>query len=74
MDPLSASASKSLFEQFLSERRYLKNVTPRTIEWYGAWVSLSPARRGMVLPSSVSRYVIFDALTRQLPYVPPQCN
>jgi hypothetical protein len=25
---------KSLFEQFLTERRYLKNVTPATIEWY----------------------------------------
>jgi hypothetical protein len=31
MDPLSSS---SLFEQFLAERRYLKNVTPTTIEWH----------------------------------------
>jgi hypothetical protein len=23
-----------LFEQFLAERRYLKNVTPSTLEWY----------------------------------------
>ena len=23
-----------LFEQFLRERRYLKNVTPKTITWY----------------------------------------
>jgi hypothetical protein len=23
-----------LFEQFLAQRRYLKNVTPSTIEWY----------------------------------------
>src|SRR5690349_17184729 len=42
MDPLSASVveqrtdllSASLFKQFLDERRYLKNVTPDTIEWY----------------------------------------
>jgi site-specific recombinase XerD len=42
MDPLSASSceratdllSSALFKQFLDERRYLKNVTPRTIEWY----------------------------------------
>jgi site-specific recombinase XerD len=42
MDPLSASnveprsdlLSSALFRQFLDERRYLKNVTPRTIEWY----------------------------------------
>jgi hypothetical protein len=31
MDPLSTSL---LFEQFLAQRRYLKNVTPSTIEWY----------------------------------------
>jgi hypothetical protein len=42
MDPLSASVvdhrcdllSSALFAQFLDERRYLKNVTPDTIEWY----------------------------------------
>jgi hypothetical protein len=42
MDPLSASVdeprrdllSSALFRQFLDERHYLKNVTPRTIEWY----------------------------------------
>ncbi len=32
MDALSACASKSLFAEFLSEFRYLKNVTPATIE------------------------------------------
>ena len=31
MDPLSTSV---LFSQFLDQRRYLKNVTPSTIEWY----------------------------------------
>jgi hypothetical protein len=31
MDPLSTSF---LFSQFLDQRRYLKNVTPSTIEWY----------------------------------------
>lgn len=35
MDLLATSA---LFEQFLNERRFLKNVTPATIEWYEtAW-------------------------------------
>lgn len=28
------SALSSLFEQFLRERRFLKNVTPKTITWY----------------------------------------
>ena len=31
----------SLFEQFLRERRYLKNVSPKTITWYEtSWKSL----------------------------------
>src|SRR5262249_2365736 len=42
MNPLSASnrepashlLSSELFKQFLDERRYLKNVTADTIEWY----------------------------------------
>jgi hypothetical protein len=45
MDPLSASvverrvdllsrSSAALFERFLNGRRYLKNVTADTIEWY----------------------------------------
>jgi len=42
MNPLSASnveragdlLSSALFTQFLDERRYLKNVTPDTVEWY----------------------------------------
>ena len=29
MDPLSL-----LFEQFVRERRFLKNVTPKTVTWY----------------------------------------
>lgn len=28
------SAVSTLFEQFLRERRYLKNVTPKTVVWY----------------------------------------
>jgi hypothetical protein len=28
------SALSSLFERFLRERRYLKNVTPKTVVWY----------------------------------------
>ena len=34
-------ATDSLFQQFLNERRFLKNVTPATIEWYEtAWKAL----------------------------------
>jgi hypothetical protein len=31
---LSMSALSTLFERFLRERRYLKNVTPKTVVWY----------------------------------------
>jgi hypothetical protein len=42
MDPLSTCSSKTLFEQFLKDRRFLKNVTPSTIEWYEtAWKALT---------------------------------
>jgi hypothetical protein len=45
MDLLSTCSSKSLFEQFLAERRYLKNVTPATLEWYEtAWKALQRAQ------------------------------
>ena len=41
MDLLSTS---TLFQQFLSEPRYLKNVTQSTIEWYEtAWTMLRGA-------------------------------
>ena len=50
-----------LFQQFLTQRRYLKNVTPSTIEWYetafkalqrslgadsSSWAGRSPSRVG----------------------------
>jgi hypothetical protein len=28
------TALSALFERFLRERRYLKNVTPKTVVWY----------------------------------------
>jgi hypothetical protein len=34
MDLLSLPASDRLVHDVLSERRYLKNVTPDTLEWY----------------------------------------
>jgi RHS repeat-associated protein len=39
------SSLDQLFEQFLRERRYLKNVTPSTVEWYQtAWGQFRKAK------------------------------
>ena len=38
-----------LFEQFVRERRYLKNVTPATIEWYQPR-GIDFAKRGSISP------------------------
>ena len=33
-----ATQNETLFQQFLKERKYLRNVSPQTIEWYEtAW-------------------------------------
>jgi site-specific recombinase XerD len=53
----------SLFDQFLRERRYLKNVSPKTITWYEtSWKSFCAT-----LPSGLAATVINspDVLTRQ---------
>jgi integrase/recombinase XerD len=75
MDPLSASSSQSLFEQFLSERRYLKNVTPRTIEWYEtafkAFQKAHSAAAPELTRSSLQQFVI---VTRERGVRPISCN
>ena len=71
MDPLSAPdldqrrdplASADLFKQFLNERRYLKNVTDDTIEWYEtAWKALQRALNTHapdITKSSLQQFVI----------------
>lgn len=41
------SALSTLFEQFLRERRYLKNVTPKTAVWYESAFGGRPAAGGV---------------------------
>jgi site-specific recombinase XerD len=53
----------SLFEQFLRERRYLKNVSPKTITWYEtSWKSFCATQ-----PPGLAMTVIAsqDIVTRQ---------
>jgi integrase/recombinase XerD len=75
MDPLSACSSKLLFEQFLNERRYLKNVTPATIEWYetafNAWQRGSGADSPPLTKSALQQFVVS---LRQRGVKPISCN
>jgi integrase/recombinase XerD len=72
MDLLSTS---DLFQEFLTERRYLKNVTPSTIEWYEtAWTMF---RRGVAddaRPLSKSVLQTFVVTLRQRNVRPVSCN
>jgi integrase/recombinase XerD len=52
-----------LFDQFLKERRFLKNVTPRTLTWYGvAFRNYRAVVPGDDLPSKASLQALVIAL------------
>ena len=71
MDALS-----TLFERFLRERRYLKNVTPKTVVWYEtAFLALSRAVR-LSGPSDLNRSVLQDFVVglRERGLSPVSCN
>jgi integrase/recombinase XerD len=72
MDPLSTSF---LFSQFLDQRRYLKNVTPSTIEWYEtAFKALQRAhqtRDPALTKASLQQFVVS---VRQRGVKPISCN
>ena len=72
MDPL---ATCSLFEQFLAQRRYLRNVTPSTIEWYQtAFKALQRAPGPDVPPLTKSSLQQFVVSVRQRGVKPVSCN
>jgi len=64
----------TLFEQFLKERIYLKNVTPRTIVWYqAAFKSYRASLGGDAFPTKVNLQQFVIAL-RQREIRPVTCN
>ena len=72
MDPL---ATCFLFEQFLAQRRYLRNVTPSTIEWYQtAFKALQRALGADVPPLTKSALQQFVVSVRQRGVKPVSCN
>lgn len=49
-----------LFEQFLKEKQYLRNVTPKTLDWYtSAWGALTKAQKPNN-PSDLTRAALGD--------------
>jgi hypothetical protein len=59
MDTLS-----TLFERFLRERRYLKNVTPKTVVWYEtAFLALTRAVP-VSGPSDLNKPLLHDFVGR----------
>lgn len=72
MDPLP---TRLLFEQFLAERRYLKNVTPSTLEWYEtAFKALQKVLGADVPPLTKSSLQQFVVSIRQRGVQPVLCN
>src|SRR5262245_5194138 len=71
MDLLSTSR---LFEQFLAQRRYLKNVTPSTIEWYETAFKALQRAQGTDPELSKSSLQGFVTSLRQRGVKPVSCN
>ncbi len=67
----------ALFERFLRERQYLKNVTPKTLVWYeSAWKAfhrsrIDAASTGLISRSDLQRFVVH---LRQRGVKPVTCN
>lgn len=71
MDPLSTSF---LFQQFLTQRRYLKNVTPSTIEWYETAFKALQRSLGADPPLTKASLQQFVVSLRQRDVKPISCN
>jgi len=72
MDPLS---TRVLFEQFLAERRYLRNVTTSTLEWYQTgFKALQKILGADVPPLTKSNLQQFVVAMRQRGMKPVSCN
>lgn len=51
-----------LFELFIRERRYLKNVSPATVEWYRqSWAAFSPTLETRI-PDRLNKAVLIDSI------------
>jgi site-specific recombinase XerD len=71
MDPLATSF---LFQQFLTQRRYLKNVTSSTIEWYETAFKALQRDLGTDPPLTKTSLQAFVVALRQRDVKPVSCN
>jgi hypothetical protein len=72
---------ESLFAQFVKERRFMDNVTDRTISWYHqSWRAFT---RTVILPEKLDKQVLNDFVTKLregglpesiLPFMAPAIN
>ena len=56
---------ESLWKQFVQEQTYLKNVSPRTVEWYGCiWKAFAPHLTGIPASGEGLKEALKQAITR----------
>jgi site-specific recombinase XerD len=70
------SALSSLFERFLRERRYLKNVTPNTIAWYQSAFLAFTRTVSASCPADLNKSLLQDFIVglRERGLSPVSCN
>jgi integrase/recombinase XerD len=70
------SALSTLFERFLRERRYLKNVTPKTVVWYETAFQAFMRSVTVAAPDDLSKSVLQDFVVglRERGLSPVSCN
>jgi site-specific recombinase XerD len=70
------SALSTLFEQFIRERRYLKNVTPKTVIWYQTAFDALTRTVAVSAPSDLTKPILQDSVVRlrERGLSPVSCN
>ena len=70
------SALSTLFEQFIRERRYLKNVTPKTVIWYQSAFDALTRSVAVTAPNDLTKPIFQDFVVRlrQRGRSPVSCN
>jgi integrase/recombinase XerD len=70
------SALSTLFERFLRERRYLKNVTPKTIAWYQSAFLAFTRTVTVSGPEDLTKSLLHDFIVglRERGLSPVSCN
>src|SRR5687767_1180080 len=70
------SGLSTLFEQFLRQRRFLKNVTPKTVTWYQTAFDSLTRTVSVTEPADLTKAVLQDFVVRlrERGLAPVSCN